>query len=701
MSVLKFDKGQLGNLEYSLQREMLSTDRAGGYMSTTIICCNTRKYHGLMVGPVEGLDNDRNYVLLSTLDETVMQHDQSFNLAIHRFPGVYEPRGHKYITDFVYTPTPTITYRVGGVVLKKEMLWIHSQMHLMIRYTLLQAKSPTKLRLRPFLAFRDSHSVGTANMVADGQSYPAHKGVKCKLYEGFPWLNMQVEPAAEYVAAPDWHYNFEYLEELARGYPYREDLLTPGYFEADIEKGQSLIFSACADECETENLEKLFNEELSKRSDKIDFLSCMRHSARQFVVKRGDRTEVVAGYPWFGRWGRDTFIALPGITLTQGNVQPCRDVIDTMVREMHDGLFPNMGSAYNSVDAPMWFFHTLQQLEKHVGGEEVWKSYGRYMKDVLEAYKRGIGSVVAVHDNGLVWASNPTHAMTWMDAVVDGKPVTGRDGYQVEINALWYNAVCYTLEMARKFRDTKFVSEWKHMPGLIKESFVSTFWYDGEGYLADYVDGNGQNTFIRPNQVMACSLPYKMLEEDKIAQVLDIVRLHLLTPRGLRTLSPRNPLYCGRYEGDQPTRDRQYHQGTVWPWPLEHYVSACFQLYGKAFLHTAEEILAGFDEDITMYGIGSVAEIYDADPPHAPKGAPSQAWSVGAILRINEMIEEWKGRKGIKKVVKALSGTKGGVKNASGKSTAKKTAGEKTAVKPARPAVKKKTAAKTAPAKKK
>ena len=641
MSVLKFDKKQLGNLEYSLQREMLSTDRAGGYMSTTIVCCNTRKYHGLIVCPIEGFNNDDNYVLLSSLDETVIQHDQAFNLAIHRFPGIYEPRGHKYITDFEYTPTPTIIYRVGGVVLKKEMLWIHSRPHLMIRYTLLEARSQTTLRLRPFLAFRDSHSLTHANMEADGHSYPAGKGVKCRLYDGFPWLYMQLDPEAEFVAAPDWHYNFEYLEELARGYPYREDLLTPGYFETEIKKGQSIIFSACVGECSEENLEKCFNDELARRSDKIDFISCLRHSARQFVVKRGQRTEVVAGYPWFGRWGRDTFISLPGITLTQGNVQACRDVIDTMTREMNNGLFPNMGSAYNSVDAPMWFFWTLQQLEKHVGDEEIWKLYGRYMKDILEAYRRG-SQYVALHTNGLIWASNPNYAMTWMDAVVDGKPVTGRDGYQVEINALWYNAVCYTLELARKFKDTKFIGEWKNMPELIKNNFIDKFWYDGEGYLADYVDDKGQNTFIRPNQVIACALEYKMLDADQMVKILDIIKLHLLTPRGLRTLSPRNPLYAGHYGGDQPTRDRQYHQGTVWPWLLEHYVSASFQLYGKAFLHTAEEILAGFDEDITMYGIGSVAEIYDGDPPHAPKGAPSQAWSVGAILRINEMVDAWK-----------------------------------------------------------
>ena len=498
MSVLHFDKNELGNLEYSLRREMLSTNRAGGYMSTTMVCCNTRKYHGLVVCPRND-EEEENYVLLSSVDETIVQHDQSFNLAIHRFPGVYEPRGHKYIIDFDYTPTPTITYRVGGVTLKKELLWIHSRTQLLIRYTLLEARSETWLRLRPFLAFRCSHTLTHANMAADTHSYPVPGGVRNRLYEGFPWLYLQTGTASEFVAAPDWFYNFEYAEEARRGYPAHEDLLTTGYFEMNIAKGQSVIFSCSTEEADPANFDTVFAEELSRRSNKIDFLSCLRHSGRQFIVRHGNRTELVAGYPWFGRWGRDTFIALPGVTLTQGGLESCREVIDTMVREMHDGLFPNMGSAYNSVDAPLWFFWTLQALEKHVGADEIWKSYGHAMKDVLAAFRRGIGDHIRVHDNMLIWASNPRLAMTWMDAVVDGKPVTGRDGYQVEINALWYNAICYTLALARKHRDNAFVHEWKEAPDRIKEAFNELFWYPQEEYLADYVDERGQNTFSRPN----------------------------------------------------------------------------------------------------------------------------------------------------------------------------------------------------------
>lgn len=644
MSVLEFDKNQLGNLEYALRREMLSTNRAGGYMSTTIVCCNTRKYHGLFVGPVrEGDEHD--YVMLSSLDETVVQHDHSFNLALHRFPETYEPKGHKYLVDFTYTPLPALTYRVGGVLLRKEILWIHAHAQLLIRYTLLEARSQTILRLRPFLAFRDKHTLSKANFYADGRSFPVTGGVRNRLYEGFPWLYLQTGTASEFVAAPDWFYNFEYAEEARRGYPAHEDLLTTGYFEMNIAKGQSVIFSCSTEEADPANFDTVFAEELSRRSNKIDFLSCLRHSGRQFIVRHGNRTELVAGYPWFGRWGRDTFIALPGVTLTQGGLESCREVIDTMVREMHDGLFPNMGSAYNSVDAPLWFFWTLQALEKHVGADEIWKSYGHAMKDVLAAFRRGIGDHIRVHDNMLIWASNPRLAMTWMDAVVDGKPVTGRDGYQVEINALWYNAICYTLALARKHRDNAFVHEWKEAPDRIKEAFNELFWYPQEEYLADYVDERGQNTFIRPNQIIACSLPYGMLSDDRKLSVISVVRRHLLTPKGLRTLSPRNPLYKGRCEGDQPTRDRAYHQGTVWPWLLEHYVKACFDIKGKEFCNEAVEIVKNFEEDISDNGLASISEIYDGDPPYNARGTISQAWSVGAILRINEMIEEYGGCK--------------------------------------------------------
>ena len=642
MSALTFDKSELGNLEYSLQREMLATDRKGGYMSTTIVGCNTRKYHGLMVAPID--ETDEAYVLLSSLDETIIQHDQSFNLALHRFKGVYEPRGHKYITDFEYTPTPTITYRVGGVILRKELLWIHKRTQLMIRYTLVDAHSETTLRLRPFFAFRNKHSLSKANMEANGRSYPVQGGVKCKLYEGFPWLYLQTNKAdAEFVAAPDWYYGFEYPEEIKRGYDGYEDLLTTGYFEMNIKKGESIIFSAATDEMATgETISQIYEASIARRTHKIDFLSCLHHSARQFVVRRpGGRTEMIAGYPWYGTVGRDTFISLPGIVLEQKYKEDCMDVLDTMVSQMQNGDFAGSASAWVAADAPLWFFWTLQNLEKHITAKKLWERYGEAMKAVLEAYRRGFGEKVKMHDNGLVWAAADGECLTWMNTKVDGKPVAQRAGYAVEIQALWYNAVSYTLALARKYKDKAFVEAWAAVPAKTKESFISKFWLK-DGYLADYVNDYEVNDFRRSNMLVACALDYSMLDEMQTMDVLGVVRQHLLTKRGIRSLSPRNPFYQPSYAEDQHSQDMAAYNGAIWVWPLMFYAKACFAISGERFLPDAEELLAGFDEEIQTACIGSVSECFEGDPPFKAHGCLSQATSVGGLLYISDLVNQWR-----------------------------------------------------------
>ncbi len=646
MSALTFDKSELGNLEYSLQREMLATDRKGGYMSTTIVCCNTRKYHGLMVAPID--QSDEAYVLLSSLDETIIQHDQSFNLALHRYRGVYEPRGHKYITDFEYTPTPTITYRVGGVILRKELLWIHKRTQLMIRYTLVDAHSDTTLRLRPFFAFRNKHSLSKANMEANGRSYPITGGVKCKLYEGYPWLYLQTNKKdVEFVAAPDWYYDFEYPEEIKRGYDGYEDLLTTGYFEMPIKKGESIIFSAATDEMATgDTITQIYEASLARRTHKIDFLSCLHHSARQFIVRRpGGRTEMIAGYPWYGTVGRDTFIALPGIVLEQKYKEDCLDVLDTMVAKMQNGNFADSASAWVAADAPLWFFWTLQNLEKHITAKKLWERYGEAMKSVLEAYRRGFGERVKLHANGLVWAAADGEALTWMNTKVDGQPVAQRAGYAVEIQALWYNAVSYTLALARKMKDKEFVESWKDEPAKTKQSFIEKFWLS-EGYLADYVNDYETNDFRRSNMLVATALDYTMLDEEQTMDTLAVVRQHLLTLRGIRSLSPRNPHYEPSYADDQRSQDLASRNGSIWVWPLMLYVKTCFAIAGERFLPEAEEILAAFNDEIQTACIGSVSECFEGDPPFHARGCLSQATSVGGLLYISDMIGEWKQKMG-------------------------------------------------------
>lgn len=290
-------------------------------------------------------------------------------------------------------------------------------------------------------------------------------------------------------------------------------------------------------------------------------------------------------------------------------------------------------------------FWVLQQLQRTLGEEEIWKRYGIVMKELLAAYRRGVGGV-AVHDNGLVWASAPDKALTWMNALAGGVPVVSRDGYPVEINALWYNAVCYALELASRFGEEEFVGEWKAWPERIRNAFREMFWSGDDGYLADFVGPEGPNRWIRPNMVVACGLDYKMLDEEQQASVLRIVGQHLLTPKGLRSLSPRNPRYKNRCEGDEAVRAEASMNGSVWVWPLWFYVKASFDLGGREFLPRAEELLARFGEEIQSYGIGSINELFDGDPPHAPWGAVSQAWSVGAVLMIRETTERWRRRRG-------------------------------------------------------
>ncbi len=644
MGYLQFDKSKLINLEYSLNREFVRSNRGGAYSSTTIVGCNTRKYHGLLVCPCN--QTGEKYVLLSSLDVTVIQHEQEFNLGIHKYQGdLYIPRGHKYVRDFEAEAVGITTYRVGGVVLTKEYLLVEKEKQILVKYTLVEATSATTLKFKPFLAFRNMHALSKANMFANTKYQAVKNGIVSKLYDELPSLYMQFNKKVEFISSPDWYYNIEYMEEQNRGYDYKEDLFVPGYFECTIKKGESVFFSGSTDLVEDlSTLSKKYEKGKAKRIPRDTFKACLENSAEQFLVKTGDRTEIVAGYPWFGTWGRDTFISLPGITLTTGKTEVAKSIIDTMVRRMKGGLFPNMGDndnpAFNSVDAPLWFFWSLQQYQKYDKKLDIWETYKGPINDILNSYRNGTVFNIRMLDNALIWAGQPGKSLTWMDAVNSNGPVTPRMGMDVEINALWYNAICVCLEWARQAKDTKFIKSWKGMPEKVSQSFISTFWDEEKGYLADYVDGDYKDFSVRPNQVIATALDYTPLNKDMKKSILDIIARYLLTPKGLRTLSPKNENYNAFYEGNQEKRDAAYHQGTVWPWLLEHYVKSYLDLYKAGGLNTVKQLYHGFEEDMLVHGIGSISEIYDGDPPHTPRGSISQAWSVAAVLRIGEMIEK-------------------------------------------------------------
>ena len=649
MSYLKFDKTQLVNLEYSLNREILRSNRGGSFCNTTIIGCNTRKYHGLLVSPVEKFEN-RRFVFLSSLDETVIQHNSEFNLAIHKYAGeIYEPKGHKYVVDFYTDIVAGTVYQVGGVKLSKESLLVDQKEQILLRYTLHEAHSPTKLRFRPFLAFRDMHSLTRANHAANTYAAPIKNGVKIQMYHDLPALYMQLSKAAEFISMPDWFYGIEYPKEQDRGYEYSEDLFVPGYFEVDINKGESIIFSASLQEEAPAGFKRYFNSQQERRLPRSSYMHCLTNAAQQFIIRNDeDKTaEVIAGYPWFGVWGRDTFISLPGITLGIDDPKTCKDVLNTMVSRMEGGLFPNMGSrenpAFNSVDAPLWFFSSVQQYAAYTGkNAEVWKMFGETMKGILNNFRSGaLPYNISMHDNCLIYAGQEGKSLTWMDAVVYGNGVTPRIGYPVEIQALWYNAVMFTLALAREAGDKNFVEAWTELPAQIARSFNEIFWDEEKGYLADVVRGDMKDWSIRPNQVFATSLPYSMINDDIKKSVLDVVKNKLVTPRGLRTLSPEDPNYKGVYEGSQEQRDSAYHQGTVWPWLLEGFCAGWLKVHKKSGIAYIDSLLHGFEEEMTQHGIGSISEIYNGDPPHQAKGTISQAWSVSALLQMFKMIEKY------------------------------------------------------------
>lgn len=643
MSYLKFDKAELVNLEYSLVREILATNKTGGYLNTTIVGCNTRKYHGLFVLPVKNFDS-RRYVLLSSLDETLIQHGRDFNLGIRCYgKNVYEPRGHKYIVDFEFDKYPVITYRVGGIKFSKSMLFLHNKEQLLIKYTLLDAHSATTLRLRPFLAFREIHALTHANDAADRNYAAVDGGAAFRLYDGFPAVNIQINRKNDYFHNPDWYYNVEYQEEKRRGFLYEEDLFTPGYFELPIKKGESVIVSVSTSPAAVKGLAGVFTREEAKRISLQSYDDCLRRAAKQFIINSGrGLKEIYSGYTWLGKGLRETMIALPGLTLAaEGDTGTFEEVMESTFKIYGQQILHGSKQA----DAALWLIWAVQQYAAFTGDAQgVWLKYRDRLRAIVRSFLEGGRMGVRLDDNGLLWVRMNGVAMSWMNAYdSEGVPVTERAGYQVETNAFWYNAVAYVLDMESRYgNDTRLLYALQSLKDRMDTSFYDMFWDEGRGHLADYVDEHGRNLYMRPNQIFACALEYSPLSEEVRANVMDAVKRELLTSRGIRTLSPKNPLYKGVYDGNQNQRDHAYHQGSTRVWLLTFYIEAMLRLYGGMFVRRAEELTGAFEEDIERHGVGSICELYDGDPPHNPHGAISSAVATASLLRSEYLVEQYK-----------------------------------------------------------
>ena len=632
------------NLEESLHKELLRTNRSGAYSCSTIVDCNTRKYHGLLVVPVPELD-DENHVLLSSLDPTVIQHGAEFNLGLHKYQGNnYSPKGHKYIREFDCDKVPTTVYRVGGVILKKEVVFQHYEDRILIRYTLVDAHSATTLRFRPFLAFRSVRQFTHENSTASRAYEEVDNGIRTKMYAGYPFLYMQFSKKNQFVFHPDWYRGVEYPKEQERGYASNEDLYVPGYFEMDIKKGESVVFSASTSQIKTTTLRSLFEKEVEARAPRDNFFHCLVNAAHQFHKReKNDDRYLLAGYPWFKCRARDTFIALPGLTLAIDEQDYFELVMKTAEKGLREFMVgkPITAKIYEmeQPDVPLWAVWAIQQYAKSAGRDKCSQMYGKLLEDIIHYIIDGNHPNLRLDDNGLLYADGRDKAVTWMNSTANGRPVVPRTGYIVEFNALWYNALKFCASIATDNGRVDEAAELNDLADVAGESFVNTF-LNEYGYLYDYVDGNMVDWSVRPNMVFAVAFDYSPLSKEQKRSVLDICTRELLTPKGLRSLSPKSGGYNPMYVGQQTQRDYAYHQGTAWPWLEGFYFEACIKLYKHTRLSFIERQLVGFEDEMSYHALGSISELFDGNPPFHGRGAMSFAMNVAEILRASKMLAQ-------------------------------------------------------------
>ena len=640
MAFLKFNKSELVNLEYSLKREILLANKTGAFCSTSIVTCNTRRYHGLLAVPVAKFDGYR-YLLLSSLDESLTLRGKRFNLGIHCYGDIYEPRGHKYIVDFDADPVPCITYKIGEIVFRKRLALTPDQNQVLIQYELVKAPAKVKLELKPFLAFRSVHFLTQENDTAKTDFVPVQNGAAFCLYEDFPVLNIQLSTASSsFKANPVWYKGVTYSDEMRRGFDCREDLLVPGTFEVDLHSGDTLVVSAAAGEAvNASGLKRRFNAVVEKIGPINSFHDQLVRQADTLIREDGGVKRVVAGYSWlYTGLLRETLVSLPGLTLYGKNSpKEFEEILDNLIAANQERLRRRT----TQVEAPLFLAVTLQQYIAYNGhAKAVWEKYGPIMKTIIESYLPGGRQEVAMLPNGLLWAQKDGVALTWMNAYINGRAVTERAGYQVETNALWYNAICFALENEKK--TSAFAKKWTPVKELLEKNFERTFWNADLGFLADYVDNGGQHMELRPNQMWAVSLDHRCVSDEVVSEVMRLVNAELLTRRGIRTLSPRDIRYKGVYEGSQPERDEAYHNGCAWPFLLAQYCYAGFNMMGSGFIRKAEWATEGFYEDLSKHGVGCFSELYDGDPPHEPHGAISSAMTTAALLNINWLINKYR-----------------------------------------------------------
>jgi len=658
--MIEFDPESCRDLKVALTREWLETNGIGGFSSSTISGLNTRRYHGLLIAatkpPVGRL------VMLSKLEETLLIDGRRYELSSNQYPGVIHPQGFQYQTAFRFDPFPTFTFEIDGVRLDKSVFMVQGENTTVVQYELRNADhSDIKLEIRPLIAFRDYHGTTHENGVLNPHVESEPGQTTSRPYSDLPALHLAHDPA-EIDPNGVWYRNFQYAIEQERGLDFAEDLFNPYTLVFEMNSRNKINIIASTAQHDAGQADAYRKAEDERRSaNETNLVTSLTTAANQFIVSRESGETVIAGYHWFADWGRDTMIALPGLTLVTGRWDVAKHVLAEFSKHIDQGMlpnrFPDAGEApeYNTVDATLWLFEAVRSFMQHTGDDEfVRTSLYSVLKDIIHWHVKGTRYQIHVDDDGLLYSGEPGVQLTWMDAKVGDRVITPRHGKPVEIQALWYNALRVMEDLAARFNERNAQHEYGAMADKTRASFNQLFWNEQGGCLYDVINGETRDTSIRPNQVIAISLTNTMITQERAVRILSVIERDLLTPRGLRTLAPSDPNYIGRYEGGPATRDGAYHQGTVWPWLMGPYITAYVKTFGRtAGQRFASLWLENFQPHLHEACLGQVSEIFDGDAPHAPRGCVAQAWSVAELLRaVVEDIEQ--SESGMKGPVKSI-----------------------------------------------
>jgi len=659
--MIRFDQSVCSSLDECLKREWLETNGLGGFASSTIVGLNTRRYHGLLVAatkpPVGRL------VLLSKLEESVTVDGHVFELSANEYPETIHPRGFEFLHEFRLDPFPTFVFETGGVRIMKTVFMVQGENTVAAQYELVGPLTGKKVELKvcPLIAFRDFHGLTRENAKLNREVGEEPQMAVISPYYGLPVLYL-AHNASKIHADGAWFRNFQYRVERERGLEFSEDLFNPCSLQFDLTFGRATVIASTLRKDvhgagEMREAEVRRRESMLAQAPTPDVVTeTLTGAADQFIVVRGGGKTVIAGYPWFSDWGRDTMISLPGLTLPSLRFDVARGMLRTFAHSVSQGMipnrFPDAGEApeYNTVDATLWFFEAVRAyLAATHDSDFVREELYNILADIIAWHVRGTRYNIRVEADGLLHAGAEGVQLTWMDAKVGDRVITPRQGKPVEIQALWYNALCVMADLAEEFEDVHGRKQYATMASLARWSFNQAFWREDMGCLYDVVDATagsavaapaGRDGSIRPNQIFAVSVHYTMLTKERAQQVVEVVRDQLLMPVGLRTLAASDPEYHGRYTGGQAERDSAYHQGTVWPWLLGPFISAYLRVHERsaASLQQAAKWLEPLEAYLMNEGVGQVPEIFEGDPPHRPCGCSAQAWSVGELLRVRAEI---------------------------------------------------------------